>query len=340
MSAKPIRVLIADDSQTARAALAAMLTEHGVQVVGEAADGHEAVALCKALRPDVVTMDVRMPGLDGLQATEAIMADAPARVLLVCGVTEAEQLDLSFRAVAAGALELVPKPLASEAGLRAWGAKVAEAVRLMVEVPVVRRVRGLTPLQGSPRVPEARPARGSLKAIGIAASTGGPPVLARILSALPANLPVPVLLAQHIAPGFTEGLRRWLSAASPLPVKLARHGQPAEAGVWLPPDHCDLEWEAGRLRTPFSDGPYAPSGDRLLTSLAVLGGQALGFVLTGMGDDGARGLLALRKSGGRTFAQDSSTSAVFGMPHAAHTLGAAQDLVALDRIAPLILELA
>ena len=180
-----------------------------------------------------------------------------------------------------------------------------------------------------------------MTAIGLVASTGGPPALARILGALPAGFPVPLLVAQHIAPGFTAGLRRWLSEASSLRLGVARDGMALAPGVWLAPERSDLIVDAsGRVFTPFSTGTFAPSGDRLLESLAALGDRALGVVLTGMGEDGAKGLLALRRAGGRTFAQDEATSLVFGMPQAAHALSAAQDLVALDRIAPLILELA
>lgn len=337
----PVRVLIADDSATLREALATLLAlEPGIQVVGQARDGQEALALCRTLRPDVVTMDVQMPGLDGLAATEAIMEEAPARVLMVCSVAEEAQLDLSFRAVEAGALELIAKPGPGEAMLRAWARRVADAVRLMAEVPVVRRVR----TRGAGGAAQWRPGRGGgLGALGIVASAGGPPALARIVGELPADLPVPLLLAQHIAPGFTDGLRRWLEGATRLPVRVAQDGAPlAGPGVWLAPDGCDLTVQAGGvLRTAASVGIHSPSGDRLLSSLAAnLGARAAGLVLTGMGDDGAQGLLALRRAGGRTFAQDEATSAVYGMPHAAHALGAVQELVALDRIAPLILELA
>lgn len=341
----PIRVLVADGSATARRALASMLAEDpGVQVVGEACDGLEAVALCRALLPDVVTMDAQMPGLDGLRATEAIMELSPARVLLVCAASESEQLDLGFRAVAAGALELVARPAGDDVELRAWGRRIMETIRLMAEVPVVRRSR--SPAGGAPASPpqawrEAAPRPEPLLAIGLVASTGGPPALARILGSLPARFGVPVLVAQHVAPGFTAGLRRWLAEATPLPVRIATDREPLGPGVWLAPDHRDLCLDAGGLlRTPFAATANSPSGDVLLRSLAPLGSRALGLVLTGMGDDGAQGLLALRRGGGRAFAQDQASSSVFGMPQAAFALGAAQDLLALDRIAPLILELA
>jgi two-component system chemotaxis response regulator CheB len=177
--------------------------------------------------------------------------------------------------------------------------------------------------------------------IGLVASTGGPPAIARILAALPARFPVPLLVAQHVAPGFTEGLRRLFAEATQLPVRVAADGGFLGPGVWLAPDSRDLALDVGGvLRTPFPATSSPPSGDVLLRSLARLGPRAMGVVLTGMGEDGAQGLLALRKAGGRAYAQDQATSTVFGMPEAADRLGAVQAVLSLDHIAPLILELA
>jgi two-component system, chemotaxis family, protein-glutamate methylesterase/glutaminase len=340
----PIRVLIADDSATMRTALTELLAlEQRVSVVGQARDGMEAVEMSRTLRPDVITMDVNMPRLDGLGAIATIMAQSPARILVVCSVSEEKQLDLSFRAMAAGALELLPKPAAGAAELRKWGNRVAEAVILMAEVPVVRRISYRTPPPTVPPPPARRRAgRQRIDAIGIVASTGGPPALAVLLKGLPRGLPVPVLIAQHIAEGFTAGLLRWFSSVSQLPVKVAEEGARALPGyVYLPPDGCDLELDArGVLRAPKPAGLHTPSGNRLLQSLArSLGTCAAGVVLTGMGDDGALGLLAIRRAGGTTIAQDEASSVVYGMPQAAQALGAAQSVVPLDSIASLIAEL-
>jgi two-component system chemotaxis response regulator CheB len=351
-------VLIADDSATVRTALVEMLsTDKRLLVVGQARDGVEAVAMARTLSPDVITMDVNMPRLDGLGATAAIMTEAPSRVLMVCSVSEQGQMDLSFKAMAAGALELLPKPAAGPKELRKWGERVAEAVRLMAEVPVVRRTRRAPNASGedgqrapattlhapAPRLSGTmRSHIGHIDAIGIVASTGGPPALASVLSALPIKLPVPVLIAQHIADGFTGGLVRWFSSVTKLSVQIASEGARALPGhVYLPPDGLDVEIDAGgMLHTPKAVSMNTPSGNRLLFSLArSYGVRAVGIVLTGMGDDGALGLLAIRKAGGSTLVQDEASSVVFGMPQAAHALGAAQQVVPLDSIAPLIVEL-
>ncbi|HYZ87976.1 MAG TPA: chemotaxis-specific protein-glutamate methyltransferase CheB [Myxococcales bacterium] len=329
----PIRVLVADDSATMRSALISIFArEQDLRVVGEARDGFEAVEKARELRPDVITMDVNMPRLDGLGATAAIMAEAPARVLMVCAVSEERQLDLPFRAMAVGALEVIAKPDPTAPELNGFGRRVAEAVRLMAEVPVVRR-------HGPLRRPVAHDSTARVCGIGLVASTGGPPALSVVLRSLPPDLPVPVLVAQHIAAGFTPGLTRWLSELSSLPVRAARDGEIAGPGrVYFAPDGCDLELSPdGRLHTPRSDGLHSPSGNRLLHSLArSLGSRAAGVVMTGMGDDGAQGLLAIRHAGGAAFAQDEATSVVFGMPAAARNCGAAETLLPLEDIAPML----
>jgi len=338
MTARPIRVLVADDSTTLRTALCALLAEDPqLTIVGQAADGLEAVEKARALRPDVITMDVNMPRMDGLGATAAIMAEAPSRVLVISSVRQHRQLELSFRAMAAGALELIAKPEGGPEEMRRWARRVAEAVRLMAEVPVVRRHR---PAPAPPRAPLAHEAQ--VDVVGLVASTGGPPALAYVLGSLPRDLPIPLLIAQHIAAGFTTGLVRWFRSVCSLHVVVAEEGAlPAPGKVYLPPDGCDLELDReGRLRVPRSTGLHCPSANRLLASVArAFGSRGGGFVLTGMGDDGAQGLLDLKRAGGATYAQDEQTSVVFGMPQAAHACGATQALLPLESVAPAILEL-
>ena len=338
MTTRPIRVLVADDSATLRTALCALLAEDSrLSIVGQAADGVEAVEKARSLKPDVITMDVNMPRLDGLGATAAIMAEAPSRVLVISSVRQHRQLELSFKAMAAGALELIAKPEGGMEEMRRWARRVAESVRLMAEVPVVRRHRSTRMISPPPLGHGAQ-----VDMVGLVASTGGPPALAYVLGSLPRELPVPVLLAQHIASGFTSGLVRWFGSICTLRVGIAAEDEvPLPGRVYLAPDGCDLEVDSGgRLRTPRSSGLHCPSGNRLLGSMArAYGSRAAGFVLTGMGDDGAHGLLELRRAGGATYAQDQQTSVVFGMPQAAHACGAAQGLLPLESIAPAILAL-
>jgi two-component system chemotaxis response regulator CheB len=343
---EPVRVLVADDSPTMRRALALLFTEEPrIQLVGEARDGAEAMRLCAQLRPDVVTMDVDMPVVDGLAATERIMDETPTRVLVVCAVAEARALDLSFRAIAAGALEMIAKPAApiaesdflQGARLRKFGREVVRSILLMAEVPVVRRRTFSAARPG-----DLAASRHRIDVLGIAASTGGPPALAALLGTLPTDLPVSILVAQHIAHGFGDGLLHWLQRSCPLAVRRAAPGERCAPGtVYLAPDGCDLQLGQNLcLLTPASNGPHCPSADALFRSLAEsLGPRAAGFVLSGMGDDGAQGLLAMRRAGAPCYAQDAQSSAVFGMPQAALDAGAVQELLSLERMARLIVEL-
>jgi two-component system chemotaxis response regulator CheB len=332
-----VRVVVVDDSEVMREAIASLLSEDpGIVVIGRGKDGVEAVELAKALRPDVVTMDVLMPRLDGLEATTQIMAEAPSRILVVCSVDDTSDVDLSFRAMAAGALELIAKPRGQ--ALRTWGATIRDSVRLMAEVPVVRRWRATTGERSA--VPVAHRAR--VSALGIAASTGGPPALAELLGQLPADLRVPVLVAQHMAPGFVSGLVRWLTRVSPLEVVVAANGMFCRPGqVFLAPDGQDIEVDReGVLRVLPVSGPHFPSANRLLTSMAAAyGSRSAGLVMTGMGDDGTAGLRAICDAGGVTFAQDEASSVVFGMPRAAIDAGVAKHVVALSALPGVIREL-
>lgn len=328
-----IRVLIADDSATARAAIGKVLSQSpDVVVVGEASDGAEAARLAQELRPDVVTMDIQMPGRDGLEAISEIMESAPSHILVVCGVDDADAVDISFRAITRGALELIAKPT-QRSGLdfETWSKRLLQSVKLMAEIPLVRRRSnpGVEPESVNTRI-------GHIDVFGVAASTGGPPALAKLLAALGADLPIPIVVAQHTSAGFVDGLMRWLQSATPLPVRIARDGAPCEPGtVYLPPDGCDLEVELRRLKVCTPCSMHLPNADRLFESLArTYTRRAAAAVLTGMGEDGSRGLGAIRDAGGLTLAQDAATSTVYGMPRAAAHL--AREILPLEGIAEII----
>jgi two-component system chemotaxis response regulator CheB len=326
---RPIRVLVVDDSPTMVNTMAALLgQEPRIEVVGRAGDGNRAVSLARLLRPDVITMDLLLPGLDGPAAIAAIMADAPARILVVSAVAD-RGADLGFQAIRAGALELIGKPnVNSGEELRRWGRDLVQSICLMAEVPVVSRRVRVNPAQPPPSLGSR------VDIFGLAASTGGPPALAELLSRLPKDLPVPLLIAQHITEGFTPGMVRWLGQVTALAVCIAREGDRLEPGkVYFPLDGHDLAVEGGIARLFKTRGGPCPSGDLLLSSLArVYGSRAGGGVLTGMGDDGARGLLDIRRVGGVTFAQDEASSVVFGMPRAALELGATEQALPLSAL--------
>jgi two-component system, chemotaxis family, protein-glutamate methylesterase/glutaminase len=335
-----IRVLIADDSTTFRAVLRTVLTRSpDLEVVGEAIDGAQAVEKVLAERPDVVTMDVRMPGQDGIAAIREIMARAPTPVVVVSAEGGPSHQAVVFRALSAGAVEVLAKPSSSEPSRFE---REAEAICL-----AVRAVAGLK-LAGRSRpaeVPARRPGPGRrpARAVGLAASTGGPPALARLLSALPGRFPAPILVVQHIAEGFEGGLARWLAGETALSVKLAEHGERLEAAtVYIAPQASHLTVRAGAV---FLDGGppqggFRPSANALFRSLArEFGPSAAGVILTGMGDDGVEGLRDLDERGGATLAQGPASSVVYGMPRAAFERGAARQLLELDDLAATLLAL-
>jgi two-component system chemotaxis response regulator CheB len=332
-------VLVADDSAAARMLIRGILeADPDLEVVGQATNGVEAVTLADRLQPDVITMDVEMPGVDGLEATRQIMATVPRPIVLVSAVFRPD-LDNSFRALEAGAVTLLEKPTGP--GSPAFAREAAElvaTVKLMAGVKLVRR-SPTRPLDGSP-APVSLPG-GRLEPlwlVAIAASTGGPPAVAQILRSLPADWPVPVLVVQHIGAGFDVGLARYLDESCLLPVALAEDGLVVRGGgVYVSPAEQHLGVTAAHRLTVTAGDPedgYRPSANHLFQSVAdAFGARAAGVVLTGMGRDGAEGLLALRKAGGFTLAQDQTTSIVYGMPRQALLRGATDQVLPLEDIA-------
>jgi len=335
-------VLVADDSAAGRALIRGILdADPDVEVVGQATDGLEAVDLADRLAPDVITMDVDMPGLDGLEATRRIMARAPRPIVLVSGVFLPD-LGHSFQALEAGAVTLLEKP--GRPGSPAFAREAAElvaTVKLMAGVKLVRRRPGAaggpnSAPAGAGPAPVAR-SSGPLHVVAIAASTGGPPALAQVLRTLPAGWSVPVLVVQHIGAGFDVGLVRYLDECCTLPVGLAEDGQALRAGrVYVSPADRHLGVAAGPRLTVTPGAPvdgYRPSANHLFrTVAAVFGPGAAGVVLTGMGRDGADGLLAVRRAGGLAIAQDEATSTVYGMPRQAMLQGASDLVLPVEEI--------
>jgi two-component system chemotaxis response regulator CheB len=323
--ARPIRVLVADDSQLFRELLTRVIAlDPGFTVVARAADGNAAAALALVHRPDVITMDLTMPQADGFAGIARIMAEAPTPILVL---TANRTERVGFKALSLGALDILEKPAATD-DLDAYGAVLRNRLRLLAGVRVIRHVRGL---QAQGTVRPAHRARSALVVMG--ASLGGPNALATILKALPSGFPAPIAVVQHIAEGFTEGLASWLSQEGPLEVAVARDGDPLRAGrVLLAPTGSHLLVGLREVRLSRADpiDTFRPSVTPLFQSAAqAFGPRACGVLLTGMGRDGAAGLLTLKVAGGPTLVQDEASSAVFGMPRAAI------ELKAVDRVLPL-----
>lgn len=332
-----LRVLIADDSAIFVEVMRSALQGNGIEVCGIAHDGEEAVLLAERLRPDLISMDIEMPRLDGLNAVEQIMARSPTRILVLTGDPRGPTGGWTFEALRRGALDVMQKPLAL-------------ARHHQAQVELVEKIRALCRTDGPRRRSPAaqrvsivdRPPRTRPEGIGIVSSTGGPAALGRLCAALPRVFPLPVVVVQHLPPGFVEGFAKWLRETISLDVRIPKDGDPLEGGcVYLAPDgrHAAVD-KGSRLRLlEGGNDRICPSGDELLLSMArAWGERAVGVVLTGMGRDGARGLEALRLAGGTTVAQDEATSVVYGMPKAAKP--AAQRILPLGDIAPFLTYLA
>jgi len=332
-----IRVLIAEDSPTQRLHLRRLIeSAPDLVVVGEARNGEEVISLTEKLRPSVVSMDVRMPIVDGLEATRHIMAHTPTPVVIVSGALDSE-LDLALNALEAGALAVVPKPPDEKRGdFAAKRHELLTTLRAMAGVRVIAR-RDYRPKQ-SLRLDVGGAGLSRPQVLAIGASTGGPSAIHRLLADLPADFPLPIAIVQHMPDEFLGGLVRWLSGASALQVVLAEDGLLLRPGLVVVAgggQHLTLaRANSGALlvrQQPAREGErYVPSIDRLLESVAqTCGSAAIGLILTGMGDDGAEGLAALRQVGGRTLAQDAASSTVFGMAQAALARGAVERVVSL-----------
>jgi two-component system chemotaxis response regulator CheB len=344
-----IRVLIAEDSRTVRAHLVETLSaDDGIEIVGECGDGQAAVELCARLRPDVVTLDMMMPRMTGLEAVERIMAFHPTPILIISASSERGELLKSLDALAAGAIDALEKPGGTIPVGPDWDARLVARVKLVSRIrpithPRARLTSQLPAPAPQPRAAEPVPRAPRLVAIG--ASTGGPIAVEALLGALPRDFPLPILVVIHIGKPFGLALAEWLGRRCPLPLREAAHGEPlpARGCVLLAPPDRHLRVERGTVL--LDDGPERhfcrPSVDVLFESAArECGSSSLAVLLTGMGRDGAAGMLALRQAGGGTIAQDEASSVVWGMPGEAVRLGAARRVLPLEAIAPALAAMA
>lgn len=343
MSAEPRTVLVVDDSALLGAVVRDLIEGFGgFRVVGVARDGDEALRLVHALHPDLVTLDIEMPGVDGLHALGYIMSECPRPVIMVSGATLRGNVDLTIRAFELGAVEFVRKPdQLSPSGWATVAPRLHDALRaasganlgLPLLARPIERVRSTT-----------RALRRATEVVAIAASTGGPRALAEVIPGLSAQCEAGVVIAQHMPPGFTAGLARRLDQLSHLPVREAQSGEPLLAGqVYIAPGgrHLTVIAEGEGARLHLSDAPaehgVRPAADPLFRSVAkAFGARALGVVLTGMGRDGSAGLRELLGAGGRALVQDRASSAVYGMPSQARALVSDADEQGLGAMAAAI----
>jgi two-component system chemotaxis response regulator CheB len=347
-----IRILVADDSPVARELLVHLLNaDPRLVVVGVAGDGVEAVTAAQNLHPDVISMDIRMPRLDGFGACRKIMETCPTRIIIVTASVDPAEVAATFQTLEAGALAVIAKPSGpGHPDFAAAAEELIRTVKAMSEVQVVKRwpreaavASGFLAANSASR-PGNPASDGAIRVVAIGASTGGPMALKALLSCLPAAFPVPILIVQHIADGFVEGFVEWLAGASGYPVRLASHGAQVWPGTaYVAPARLHMTVTSNRaielIPGPVGDG-LCPSVAQLFRSVdAAFGAAAVGVLLTGMGRDGALELQAMRCSGAVTIAQDRKSSVMYGMPAEAVKLDAAMYVLSPEEIACVLCDL-
>jgi two-component system chemotaxis response regulator CheB len=348
-----IRVLVVDDSAVCRDFLSHILaSDPRIEVVGAVADGASALEAAIAIRPDVITMDIEMPGMNGYEATRKIMESAPTPIIVVSAADNVREIGMSFHAIESGALSVLPKPHGGDSPeSQKQSAELVLMVKLMAEVKVIRRWtrdQEETHPAAKPReAPAERPAataREGGPVVLIGASTGGPMPIRTILSLLPRGFPAAVLVVQHIASGFGAGFAEWLAGFCDLPVRIAVDGESVLPGrVYVAPDGAHLGVEKGpRIRFGLGapENGLKPSVSYLFrTAAQVYGKDAVAILLSGMGKDGAEELKALKDGGAVTYAQDRASCVIFGMPGEAVRLGGASFTLPPEGIAAALLSL-
>jgi len=336
-----IRVLVVDDSPVVREFVTYLLdSDPEIKVIGTATNGEEAVEAVKQKKPDVITMDIHMPKMDGFEATRRIMRAQPTPIVIVSGSSTVKEAATAFKAIEAGALAVVSRPEGIEHPEHEAKAKeLIQTVKLMSEVKVVRRWRRPRKEIGleAPQL-EIQKTLPKIQIVVIGASTGGPIALQTILSGLANDFPAPILIVQHIAVGFLEGFVDWLAQSTGFPVHIASDGEYPLAGhVYIAPDGFHMAMKAGNRIALTEDEPkhgLRPSVSHLFASVArVFGQNAIGVLLTGMGKDGAEELKLMKDKGAITITQDEESSIVYGMPGEAARLDAATHILPLGKIA-------
>jgi two-component system, chemotaxis family, protein-glutamate methylesterase/glutaminase len=343
-----IRVLVVEDSLTSRELLVSLFeSDLGFSVIGTARDGREAVELTAKLRPDLITMDLRMPRMDGYEATRQIMIETPTPIVVVSSTLDNADVAASMHAIRAGALTALAKPSGPSApDFEAGRARFLATLRALASVKVVgHRLRNLQRASTPPPAPSnGYHGKSIATVVAIAASTGGPAALRTVLDAFPAEFPAPVLVVQHLSPGFLPGFVGWLNMSCRLQVRIAEEGARIERGyVYIAPEDRHLSvaptLTVRTLTTPPVDG-FRPSASVLFEGVAqAYGRHAATAILTGMGRDGVDGLRRIRELGGRIIAQDEQTCSVFGMPAAAIDAGLSDYVLPISLVASKLSEM-
>lgn len=353
MTPRIVRVMIVDDSTVSRMNLTQILeADPRIRVVGAVKDGQAALSAMIEQPPDLVLMDVHMPGLNGFETTRLIMETNAVPIVLCSAISDPKDAATIFSALQAGAVACIAKPVGrSDPGFQQMAEDFRTLVRSMSEVRVVRRWAGRPTREAPTPAPRRVPGASALapptalEIIGIGASTGGPPLLGSLLARLPKGFPIPILIVQHIAPGFLPGMAEWLNQLVELQVAIGTDGEvPLPGHVYLAPDGFHMGVGPRRrlsLSAAAPEGGLRPSVAHLFRSLAeTYGPGAAGVLLTGMGHDGAAELKLMRDRGATTIAQDKETSIVHGMPGAAIALGAATHVLPGEEIASALKALA
>ncbi|GAA4255232.1 response regulator [Azospirillum formosense] len=354
--ARKIRVLVVEDSPVVQQLLAHVIGEDPrLELAGIAASGEQALRMVDSLRPDVVSLDIRLPGIDGFAVTQRLMRDHPVPIVVVA--SDVRDLDIPMRALQAGALAVVEKPGSmARADYQTVARHLCTQLTIMSQVKVIRQrgrprnseeeTRGDGGRGGGVAVPPPplppSVVKRQFRALGITASTGGPAALVKLLRGLPTNFPLPVFVVQHIGAPFVAGFASWLGSVTPLPVALASDTKHRPGHVYVAPGELHLTADPGGMRLVHGDPVCGqrPSGDVLFSSLAsAFGAAAIGVLLTGMGEDGARGLTDMRRAGAYTIAEHASTAVIHSMPGTAVRLGGVTEELPIDKVAARLLEL-
>lgn len=336
-----IKVLVVDDSPLIQELMINILnSDNDIQVIGVVNSGEKAVKFLEKNKPDIITMDINMPGMNGFEATRRIMETNPTPIIVITSLFNCKDMDTTFQAMKAGAISVIEKPVvATEEGFRRASQEIINMVKIMSEVKVVRRKSRSKDIK-TKALSKVKSTLSDIKIAAIGVSTGGPPVLQTIFSKIPEHVQIPILVVQHIAPGFINELVGWLSQTTKQPIHVAYQGEKALPGhIYFAPDGFHMGVRSNGqifLSDTEKENNLKPAVSYLFRSIAnYYGKSSLNILLTGMGSDGAKELKALKDKGAITVAQDKETSIVYGMPGEAVKLNAATYVLSPEKIAEL-----